>query len=57
MIRNVNLGGGGQAWYNYDAGKQRTRKRIERNGSTIEERLYLGGMEYYRRLRRRQTER
>jgi RHS repeat-associated protein len=49
MIHHVNLGGGGQAWYNYDAGKQRTRKRIERNGSTVEERLYLGGMEVYRR--------
>jgi RHS repeat-associated protein len=49
MIYRVNLGGGGQAFYNYDAGKQRTRKRIERNGSTVEERLYLGGMELYRR--------
>jgi RHS repeat-associated protein len=50
MIHAVNLGGGGHAWYNYDAGKQRTRKRIERLGGTIEERLYLGGMELYRRF-------
>ena len=50
MIRNVNLGGGGQAWYNYDAGKQRTRKYIERLGGAVEERLYLGGMELYRRM-------
>ncbi|WP_022949762.1 SpvB/TcaC N-terminal domain-containing protein [Methylohalobius crimeensis] len=48
MIHHVNMGGGGQAWYNYDAGKQRTRKR-KRNGSTVEERLYLGGIELYRR--------
>jgi RHS repeat-associated protein len=49
MIHRVNLGGGGQAFYNYDAGKQRTRKRIEHQGNTVEERLYLGGMELYRR--------
>ncbi len=40
MIHTANLGGGGQAFYNYDSGKQRTRKRIERNGSRVEERLY-----------------
>ena len=55
MIHQVNLGGGGQAFYNYAADKQRTRKRIERNGSTVEERLYLGGMEVYRRWRRNPT--
>ncbi|EIJ33096.1 SpvB/TcaC N-terminal domain-containing protein [Thiothrix nivea] len=49
MIHHVNLGGGGVAWYNYDAGKQRTRKRIEHNANRVEERLYLGGMELYRR--------
>ena len=49
MLHHVNLGGGGQAWYNYDAGKQRSRKRIEHNGNTVEERLYLGGMEHYLR--------
>ena len=49
MIHYANLGGGGHAWYNYDASKQRTRKRIEHHGSTVEERLYLGGMERYRR--------
>ncbi|WP_373509681.1 RHS repeat domain-containing protein, partial [Thiocapsa sp.] len=51
MIRHVNLGGGGEAWYNYDAGKQRTRKRIRHHGTTVEERIYLGGMEWYRRWR------
>jgi len=49
MIHRVNLGGGGQAFYSYDAGKQRSRKRIEHNGNRVEERLYLGGMEVYRR--------
>ncbi|WP_367108741.1 SpvB/TcaC N-terminal domain-containing protein [uncultured Psychrobacter sp.] len=49
MIHDVDLGGGGHAWYNYDANKQRTRKRIERIGGFTEERFYLGGMEFYRR--------
>lgn len=49
MIRGIDLGGGGQAYYQYDAGKQRTRKRIDRNDSGIEERIYLGGYELYRR--------
>lgn len=42
MIHTVSLGGGGQAWYNYDTEKQRSRKRIERGEGTVEERLYLG---------------
>ena len=53
MIHKINLGGGGWAYYQYDAGKQRTRKRVESrsNGSvgTVEERIYLGGYELYRR--------
>jgi RHS repeat-associated protein len=49
MIHHVNLGGGGNAYYNYGSDKERSRKRIETNGSTVEERLYLGGMERYRR--------
>jgi len=49
MIHRVNLGGGGMAYYSYDAGKQRSRKRIEHNGNRVEELLYLGGMELYRR--------
>jgi RHS repeat-associated protein len=49
MIHTANLGGGGMAYYSYDAGKQRSRKRIEHNGNRVEERLYLGGMEVYRR--------
>jgi RHS repeat-associated protein len=49
MIRHINLGGCGEVWYQYDSGKQRTRKRIEHNGSGVEERIYLGGFERYRR--------
>jgi RHS repeat-associated protein len=49
MIESLDLGGGGRAHYAYDIGKQRTRKRIERQNGALEERLYLGGMELYRR--------
>lgn len=49
MIDSMDLGGGGRVAYAYDIGKQRTRKRIERIDGAVEERLYLGGMELYRR--------
>ena len=50
MIHAANLGGGGWAYYNYDASKQRTRKVItNREGVKQWERFYLGGMEVYRR--------
>ncbi|HKU77697.1 MAG TPA: SpvB/TcaC N-terminal domain-containing protein [Pyrinomonadaceae bacterium] len=50
MIRALNLLGGGWAYYNYDAGKQRTRKVLEnQNGVKHWERIYLGGLEIYRR--------
>jgi RHS repeat-associated protein len=50
MIGKINLGGGGFAHYQYDSGKQRTRKTIIKNsGNIIEERIYLGGLELYRR--------
>jgi RHS repeat-associated protein len=55
MIRHIDLGGGGKAWYQYDSGKQRTRKHMTRQpqpGGTDrtvkEERIYLGGYELYR---------
>lgn len=48
-VSAINLAGGGMVYYQYDSGKQRSRKRIERSNHTIEERLYLGGMEVYRR--------
>jgi RHS repeat-associated protein len=56
MIRAINLGGGGFAWYQYDGGKQRTRKLINRrpaagaaDRTVKEERIDLGGLELYRR--------
>ena len=50
MIHHVNLGGGGDAYYDYGSDKERSRKRIINDtGTIIEERLYLGGMERYRR--------
>lgn len=50
MIHQLNLGGGGDAFYDYGSDKERSRKRIINDtGSIIEERLYFGGMERYRR--------
>ena len=51
MIHTINLGGGGRAWYQYGADKQRCRKRIEKqkNSAGYWERIYLGGYELYRR--------
>ncbi|MEK6675309.1 MAG: RHS repeat-associated core domain-containing protein, partial [Planctomycetota bacterium] len=49
MIRALDLQGGGDAFYNYGIDKQRTRKCLKRNGSGIEDRIYLGGYELYRR--------
>jgi RHS repeat-associated protein len=50
MIKSIDLVGGGIAYYQYDSGKQRTRKVIENNPGTGRwERIYLGGFELYRR--------
>ena len=49
QLEKVDLGGGGTAYYIYDAGGQRVRKVIERqNGTRDKQRLYLGGFEIYR---------
>ncbi|MEO6720604.1 MAG: SpvB/TcaC N-terminal domain-containing protein [Ferruginibacter sp.] len=49
MLHNVNLGGGGHAFYLYDAGKQRSRKQIfNKSGQLTEDRVYLEGFELYR---------
>jgi RHS repeat-associated protein len=47
-FKEVDLGGGGTAFYVYDAGGQRARKVIERQNGIIQERIYLGGFEIYR---------
>jgi len=48
QLEQIDLGGGGNAYYVYDGGGQRIRKVIERNDGTKEERLYLGAIEIYR---------
>ncbi len=49
QMRQIDLGGGGTAYYVYDATGQRVRKVIERqNGARQKERVYLGGFEVYR---------
>jgi RHS repeat-associated protein len=49
QLQQVDLGGGGTAYYVYNAGGQRVRKVIEtQNGIRKEERIYLGGYEIYR---------
>ena len=48
QLQRVDLGGGGAAYYVYDAGGQRVRKVIEtQNGARKRERIYLGGFEIY----------
>jgi RHS repeat-associated protein len=48
-LHEINLGGGGTAYYVYDAAGQRVRKVIEsQNGVRRKERFYLGGFELYR---------
>lgn len=49
QLAQVDLGGGGTAYYVYDATGQRIRKVIERQTGEIEERVYLGRYEIYRK--------
>jgi len=49
QLRQTDLGGGGTAWYVYDAAGQRVRKVWEKAANLVEERIYLGGFEIYRR--------
>ncbi|MEO5726951.1 MAG: RHS repeat-associated core domain-containing protein [Byssovorax sp.] len=48
QMRQVGLGGGGTAYSTYDAAGQRVRKVWEHSG-LVEERIYLGGWELYRK--------
>ncbi|MFD7712974.1 SpvB/TcaC N-terminal domain-containing protein, partial [Streptomyces sp. NPDC059786] len=48
-LRQVDLGGGGTAYYVYDSAGRRVRKVVEsQNGARQKERLYLSGFELYR---------
>lgn len=49
MIRGFDCIGGGNARYHYGIDKQRTRKHITRIGGVVQDRIYLGGYELYRR--------
>ena len=49
MIASLDLVGGGFAYYGYDSSKRRTRKRLVRNTGDIEDSVYLGGFDLYRR--------
>lgn len=49
QLRRVDLGGGGTAYYLYDASGQRVRKVWEKSPGLVEERIYLGGFEIHRR--------
>lgn len=49
QLRSVGLGGGGTAFYNYDSDGHRVRKVVQRQGGLVEERLYLGTLEIFRR--------
>ena len=48
-LRQVDRGGAGQVHYLYDSAGQRVRKIWEKSAGVIEERIYLGGFEIYRR--------
>lgn len=48
-LRQSNLGGGGTAYYVYDAAGQRVRKVWEKSATLVEERIYVGCFEIYRR--------
>jgi len=49
QLSTVDLGGGGTAFYTYDAVGQRLRKVLRRQGGLVEERIYVGGFEVHRR--------
>ncbi|MGF6851688.1 SpvB/TcaC N-terminal domain-containing protein [Paraburkholderia sp. CI3] len=49
QLHQTDLGGGGTAFYVYDASGQRVRKVWEKAPGLTEERIYLGGFEIFRR--------
>src|SRR5262249_19507291 len=48
-MQSADLGGGGTAFYTYDASGERVRTVIERIGAVVEERIYLGQYEVHRK--------
>ena len=51
QLRQAELGGGGTVYYVYDSTGQRVRKVWEKSDGLVEEHLYLGGLEIFRRRR------
>jgi RHS repeat-associated protein len=49
QLHRADLGGGGAAFYVYDTSGQRLRKVREKTPSLTEERIYLGGLEIFRK--------
>lgn len=49
QLQQVDLGGGGTAYYVYDGSGHRMRKVIERQGGMKEDRIYAGEIEVYRK--------
>ncbi|MHA7291289.1 SpvB/TcaC N-terminal domain-containing protein [Arthrobacter sp. MDT3-24] len=49
QLRQIDKGGGGAAFYVYDASGQRVRKVWEKAPGLTEERIYLGGFEVFRK--------
>jgi RHS repeat-associated protein len=49
QLREADLGGGGTAFYVYDASGRRVRKVWEKAPGLTEERIYLGGFEIFRK--------
>lgn len=48
-LQHCNLGGGGNSYFTYDAAGQRVRKVWVKTSSLIEERIYVGGYEVWRK--------
>ncbi|ERF71377.1 hypothetical protein EPUS_09301 [Endocarpon pusillum Z07020] len=48
-LKSLNLGGGGTAYFTYGSDGKRVRKVIEKGPNLVEERLYLGSAELFRR--------
>ncbi|MBK8941044.1 MAG: RHS repeat-associated core domain-containing protein [Polyangiaceae bacterium] len=48
QMQSADLGGGGDAYYQYEASGQRVRKLIDTGANLIKERIYLGAYEIYR---------
>lgn len=49
-MKQVDLGGGGTAFYVYDHSGQRVKKIVEKGPNLIEERIYLSGTEVFSRI-------